>query len=213
MKKNILIADDHPIVRSGLIQILNAAPDIVVAGEADDCNDVLAQVQKKNFDLVVLDITMPGGGLEALKQLKTLKTNLPVLMLSVHHEDEYAIRSLKAGASGYLMKTTAQKDLINAIRKILSGGKYISEHLVEQLADYVSGKNDELPHRLLSNREYEIMCMIVAGKGTKEIAQELSLNPKTISTHRGRILVKMKMKNDCDLARYAIENKLMNRCE
>ncbi len=208
----VLIADDHTIVREGLKQILSEPSDIVVVDEAKDGQEVLSKVWEKDFDVVVLDITMPGqSGLEVLKQIRTVKPNLNVLILSMHPEDQYAIRVLKAGASGYVTKDTASDELINAIRKVSQGRKYVSSSLAEKLAFGVSsGIETEKPlHDSLSDREYEVMCKIASGKAVNRIAQELSLSAKTISTYRARIMDKMNMKTNADLIHYAIQNRLI----
>lgn len=206
----ILIADDHAIVREGLKQIVADTSDMVVAGEAADGQEVLEQVRKEDWDLILLDISMPGrGGIDTLKELKIEKPNLPVLVLSMHPEEQYAVRALKAGASGYLTKESAPEQLIGAIRKVSQGGKYISADLAESLAFHV-GMNSEKPlHETLSNREYQVMLMIASGKTVKEIANDLSLSVKTISTNRVRALGKMRMKNNAEMAYYAIKHGLV----
>jgi DNA-binding NarL/FixJ family response regulator len=206
----ILIADDHPIVREGLKHILEDASDILVADEASDGRDFLNKIQNRDYDVVLLDITMPGmSGLDVLKQLKITKPKLPVLILSMHPEDQYAIRALRAGASGYLTKTSAPDELVGAIRKIYSGRKFVSSSLAEKLADELNLKTGKSPHETLSDREYQVLCLIAAGKMVKEIADELSLSVKTISTYRSRILEKMNMKNNAELTHYAIKNRLV----
>jgi DNA-binding NarL/FixJ family response regulator len=161
--------------------------------------------------VVILDITMPGrGGLDTLKEIRTERPKLPVLILSIHPEDQYAVRALKAGAAGYMTKESAPDDLIKAIRKVLKGGKYISPSLAENLALFLERDDQKSPHESLSDREYQVMCMIAAGKKVKEIAESLSLSVKTISTYRARILDKMKMKSNADLIHYAIQNRLLN---
>jgi two-component system, NarL family, invasion response regulator UvrY len=206
----ILIADDHAIVRAGLKQIVADTSDMVVAGEAVDGQEVLDQVRKEDWDLILLDISMPGrGGIDTLKELKVEKPKLPVLVLSMYPEEQYAIRALKAGASGYLTKESAPEELIEAIRKVSQGGKYISMSLAENLAFHV-GTNSEKPlHETLSNREYQVMLMIASGKTVKKIANDLSLSVKTISTHRVRALRKMGMKNNAEITYYAIKHELV----
>jgi len=207
----IIIADDHAIVREGMKQILSETTDIVVADEAINGQEVLKKVWKNNYDVAVLDITMPhGGGLEILKQIKKGRPKLPVLILSMHPEDQYAVRALKAGAAGYLTKQSIPEELIRAIRKIFQGGKYISPTLAERLASELSSKSDKPPHKTLSDREYQVMLRIASGKTVSEIAGELSLSVKTISTYRSRILDKMKMKTNSELMHYAIKNKLVD---
>ena len=207
----ILIADDHPIVRQGLKQILTEEPDMGEFGEAKNSQETLDLVRKGDWDVVILDITMPGrGGLDTLKEIRTERPKLPVLILSIHPEDQYAVRALKAGAAGYMTKESAPDDLIKAIRKVLKGGKYISPSLAENLALFLERDDQKSPHESLSDREYQVMCMIAAGKKVKEIAESLSLSVKTISTYRARILDKMKMKSNADLIHYAIQNRLLN---
>ncbi len=207
----ILIADDHPIVRQGLKQILTEEPDMGEFGEAKNSQEVLDLVRENDWDVVILDITMPGrGGLDTLKEIRSERPKLPVLILSIHPEDQYAVRALKAGAAGYMTKESAPDDLIKAIRKVLKGGKYISPSLAENLALFLERDDQKAPHENLSDREYQVMCMIASGKKVKEIAENLSLSVKTISTYRARILEKMKMKSNADLIHYAIQNRLLS---
>jgi DNA-binding NarL/FixJ family response regulator len=207
----ILIADDHAIVREGLKQILSESSDLVVVDEASTGQEVLEKIHKNDLDLVVLDIAMPGrGGLDILKEIKTQKPRLPVLMLSMYPEEQYAVRVLKSGASGYLTKESAPGELVKAIRQISQGKKYISPTLAEKLAIDLEISPDRLPHETLSDREYQVMCMIASGKTLKEIADELSLSIKTISTYRSRILEKMHMKTNAELTHYAIKNRLVD---
>ena len=204
----ILIADDHPVFRRGLKQIIAETTDIVVADEAADGLEVLNKVKVGDFDVVLLDISMPGKtGIDVLAQLKYERPKLPVLMLSMHPEEQYAVRALRAGASGYLTKESAPDELVAAIRKVSTGGKYVSSSLAERLASLLQ-KAEQLPHDILSRREYQVMCLMASGKTVSEIAKELSLSVKTISTYRSRILQKMKMKNNAELTRYAINNDL-----
>ena len=206
----ILIADDHPIVRKGLKQILSEESDMGVFGEAQNSQEVLELVQKQDWDIVILDITMPGrGGIDVLKELKHERPKLPVLMLSVHPEDQYAVRALKAHASGYMTKDSAPEELVKAIRKILRGGKYISSTLAEKLAFDLETETEKPLHETLSDREHQVLLMIASGKTVSEIAEELSLSVKTIDTYRARILEKMKMKTNAELTHYAIKNKLV----
>jgi DNA-binding NarL/FixJ family response regulator len=206
----ILIADDHPIVRQGLKQILTEEPDVVVVGEAQNSQELLELVRKQDWDIVILDITMPGrGGIDVLKELKHERPKLPVLMLSVHPEDQYAVRALKAHASGYMTKDSAPEELVKAIRKILRGGKYISSTLAEKLAFDLETETEKPLHETLSDREHQVLLMIASGKTVSEIAKELSLSVKTIDTYRARILEKMKMKTNAELTHYAIKNKLV----
>jgi two-component system, NarL family, invasion response regulator UvrY len=211
MKKiKILIADDHPIVRAGFKQVISDMPDMLVADEAGNGQEVLNLIGKKDYDLVLLDISMPGrSGLEILKDLKSEKPKLPVLILSIYPEEQYAIRALRAGASGYMTKASAPNELILAIRKISEGGKYISASLAEKLAYYLDGDAAKPPQETLSDREYQVMLMIASGKTVTEIANELCLSVKTISTYRTHIREKMKMKNNAEITLYAVQNKLV----
>jgi two-component system invasion response regulator UvrY len=211
MKIRLLIGDDHAVVRKGMKQILAETKDIVVADEAGNGREVLEKVRKNDFDMVLLDISMPGrDGLEILKELKGLKPKLPVLMLSMYPEEQYAVRSLRSGASGYLTKDSAPDELISAIRKVSLGGKYVSASLAEKLAHKLGADVEKPLHEALSDREYQVMCMIASGKAVKEIGEELSLSVKTVSTYRSRILDKMRLKGNAELTRYAIDNKLVS---
>jgi two-component system, NarL family, invasion response regulator UvrY len=205
----VLIADDHPILRRGLTQIIADAGDMEVAGEAADGTEALKKIRTEPFDVVLLDLSMPGlSGMDTLKQIKREKPQLAVLVLSRYSEDEYAIPVLKAGASGYLTKTSVVEELVKAIRKVAGQGKYISPFLAEKLVEF--GYDLEKPlHERLSDREREIMYLIAAGKTTSEIAAKLILSPSTVSTYRSRVLKKMKMKNDSDLIRYSLKNGLV----
>ncbi len=206
----ILIADDHPIVRQGFKQVLSETADLVVADEAGNGQEVLALVARKDYDVILLDISMPGkNGLEVLKELRITNTKIPVLILSIYPEEQYAIRALKAGASGYLTKASAPEELISAIRKVSRGGKYISSSLAEKIAYELDGDAEKAPHDTLSDREYQILLMIASGKTVSDIADEMCLSVKTVSTYRSRILEKMKMKNNAELTTYAIRNKLV----
>ncbi|MCD4779347.1 MAG: response regulator transcription factor [Candidatus Omnitrophica bacterium] len=206
----ILIADDHPIVRAGLKQILNDAGHIQVTAEADNGSEVLALIKKKIFDVILLDISMPGkGGIDTLKQISDMKKHPPVLIISTHPEEQYAIRSIRAGAAGYITKISETSKLIGAIEKVASGRKYISETLAERLA-YDIGLDKKRPlHETLSDREYEVFCKIASGKTVSEIANEMALSVKTISTYRARILEKTNMKNNAEITHYAIKNNLV----
>jgi len=209
-KIKILIADDHAIVREGLKQIVAEEKDIVVAGEAGNSEQMMQLLEKENWSLVILDINMPGkSGLEALKDIKQLYPNLPVLILTMFSEDQYGIRAVKAGASGYLKKVSAPTDLVTAIRKIVSGGRYINQSLAEKLAEKFDQKEKDLLHDKLSDREYQIMCNIALGKSAEEIAEELSLSINTVYTYRNRILDKMSMKSNVELTQYVLSNKLV----
>jgi DNA-binding NarL/FixJ family response regulator len=206
----ILVADDHPIVRRGLKQIIADNPDMVVAVEAADGQEVLNQVWKNEFDVVLLDISMPVmNGLDILKQLKNQKPRLAVLLLSVHPEEQYALRALKAGAAGYVTKDKAPEELVSAIRAVASGKKYISPSLVQTLASTVGVAATGPLHQLLSDREYSVLRLIAAGRTKIRIAEELSVSPKTVSTYRSRLLKKWGLKTDAEIVRYAIENRLL----
>jgi two-component system invasion response regulator UvrY len=206
----ILIADDHAIVRQGLKQIVTETRDMTVAGEASNGQELLNKIREGEYDVVVLDITMPvRDGMDVLRQLRSEKPRLPVLMLSIHPEEQYALRALRAGASGYLTKESAPDELVVAIRKVSSGGKYISASLAEKLAFELEFGHEQALHEVLSDREYQVLCLIASGKTVTEIAQELSLSEKTISTYRSRILEKMNMKNNAELTYYAIKNQLI----
>ncbi len=206
----ILIADDHPVVRKGLKDIIEETPDMMVEDEASNGQETLEKVRKSDFDIVLLDISMPGrSGLEILKELKSEKPDLSVLILSIHPEEQYAVRVLKAGASGYLTKESAPDELIAAIRKASTGKKYISSSLAEKLALYLEIDAEKPLHETLSDREYEVMRMIASGKTITEIAEKLFLSVKTISTYRSRILEKMRMKSNAELTHYALKNRLV----
>ena len=209
-KIRILIADDHAIVREGLKQIVAEEKDILVAGEAENSGKLMELLAKEKWNLVVLDINMPGkSGLEALKDIKQLYPDLPVLILSMFSEDQYGLRAIKAGASGYLKKVSAPTELVTAIRKIVSGGKYINQSLAEKLAEKFENTKKVLMHEKLSDREYQIMCNIALGKTAEEIAQELSISINTVYSYRNRILEKMSLRSNVELTQYAIQNKLI----
>jgi DNA-binding NarL/FixJ family response regulator len=206
----VLVADDHGIVRRGIMQILAEIPCIKVVDEAANGQEALAKAGKAGYDLMLLDISMPGrNGLDVLKQIKAEKPRLPVLILSMHPEEQYALRALKAGASGYLTKESAPDELIAAVQKILEGGKYVSQSLAERFITELSNPTDKPPHALLSDREYEILCKIASGRTVTEIGDELALSVKTVSTYRTRILEKMNMKNNAEITRYVLENGLV----
>lgn len=203
-----IIADDHAIVRKGLRSILEETADMVVSGEASSGQDLLDKARRTPCDVVLLDIAMPGrDGLETLKLLKKEKPGLPVLILSIYPEEQYAVRALKDGASGYLTKESAPDELITAIRRVSAGRKYVSASLAERLANEL-GDGGRPPHERLSDREYQVLCMIGAGRTVSEIGVELSLSVKTISTYRSHILAKMGLKNNSDIIRYVLENSL-----
>jgi two-component system invasion response regulator UvrY len=207
----ILVADDHPIVRQGLMRIIEDTTDLVVADEADNGADVLAKVRRKDYDLILLDITMPiKNGLEIIKEIKRLKPRLPVLVLTMHPEKNYGLRALQAGAAGYLTKERAPFELTEAIRKVASGGKYISASLADIIVSEQQRNSAGLLHESLSNREYSIMLMIAEGKSSKTIAEELCLSIKTFHGYRARIMRKMGLINNSEITRYVIQNALMD---
>lgn len=209
MNINILIADDHAVVRQGLKQILADTPGMLVRGEASNGQEVLDKVRAGYWDVVILDISMPGrGGLEVLKEVRRERPALPILVFSMYAEDQYAERVLRAGGSGYVTKDCGVDELVRAIRKVCVGGKYVSPQLAEKLAFDLEGHSDKAPHETLSDREYEVMRRIALGKTVKEIADELSLSVKTISTYRGRLLKKMRLRNNAEVMHYAIQNRL-----
>jgi DNA-binding NarL/FixJ family response regulator len=207
----VLIADDHAILRSGLKEILGHELKDVVCGEAEDARQVLLQVQSGDWDLVMLDITMPGrSGLDVLKDIKAVRPKLPVLVLSMHPEDQYGKRVLKAGASGYMRKESAPDELIKAIRKVLAGGRYVSPALAEKLAVDLSDDVGRPSHETLSDREFEVLRMIASGKTVGHIAEELHLSVTTVSTYRARILEKMDLNTTAELMHYALRNHLVD---
>jgi len=212
----VLIADDHPIVRRGLRQIVGDQPDMLVAGETGDAREAIgmlgsSQPGAEQFDAVILDISMPGmSGLEALSQIRAIRPQLPVLILSAHPESELAVRALKAGAAGYLNKDLAPEELVGAIRHIASGRRYVSASVAEILADSLASP-PSAPHDGLSDREYQVLLAIAAGRTVSEIAVEMALSVKTVSTYRTRVLEKMHMENNAELMRYAIQTGLAAR--
>jgi DNA-binding NarL/FixJ family response regulator len=206
----VLIADDHAIVRQGLRQIVAETDDIVVAGEASNGHEVLDYTRRHPCDVVLLDIAMPGkDGLNTLKELKAEKPQLPVLILSMYPEEQYAVRLLKAGASGYLTKESAPDELVAAIRKVAKKGRYVSASLAERLAFLLDGGGEGAPHERLSDREYQVMLMMASGKTASEVAEAMCLSVKTISTYRVRALEKMGMRTNAEFAFYAIKEGLL----
>ncbi|KIF81407.1 response regulator [Noviherbaspirillum autotrophicum] len=206
----VLIADDHAIVREGLKQILADTRDMVVAGAAENGNDAVKLVRSVDAHILLLDISMPDkNGIEVLKLIKKEAPGLAVLVLSMHREDQYAIRSLKAGAAGYLNKQSAPAELVDAIRQVASGRKYISPALAQELANQIGDDRNVPPHETLSDREYQTLIMIASGKTVSDIALELSLSVKTISMYRTRLLQKMKLRHNAELTHYAIKNHLV----
>jgi len=206
----VCVVDDHAVVREGLKRIISENPGMAVMAEAGDGAEALRIVQSKPFDVVVLDITMPDkNGLDVLKQLHASSPTLPVLILSVHAEDQYAVRMLRAGAAGYLTKESAPARLVQAIRKVARGGKYVSTAVADKLAVQAGPNLSKAPHELLSDREYQVLCMIASGKTVTLIAEELGLSVKTVSTYRVRILEKLAMQNSAELTHYAIKEGLV----
>ncbi len=207
----ILIADDHAVVREGLKQILTEIPDTTEIDGVTNGFEVLEKISKKDYDIVILDISMPHkNGLEVLKEIKLKKPSIPVLMLSIYPEGQYATRVLKAGAAGYLTKDSAAEELVTAVEKVLSGGKYITSSLAEKLASDFTENSVKLPHEYLSDREFEIFKMIAAAKSIKEISKELFISDKTVSTYKSRIYEKMKMNSNSEITQYAVLNGLMD---
>jgi len=207
----VLLADDHAIVRAGLKEILADTGDIEVAGEAANGQEVLARVSAQDFDVAVLDMSMPGrNGIELIKLVKREKPKLRILVLSMHSEEQYAVRALKAGASGYLSKESAADELVAAIRRIAGGGAYVTPETAERLALGAAPRAETAAHTLLSDREFQVFQMIARGASVSEIARELSLSVKTISTHKTRIMDKMGLANQAELIRYALEHRLLD---
>lgn len=207
----ILVADDHPIVRAGLKQIITETADMTVADEASNGQEVLSKVSQNEYDVVLLDISMPGmHGIDALRELRARKPQLPVLILTMHPEEQYGVRVLKAGAAGYLVKESSPDELVWAIRRVAQGRKYVSPSLGERLASYLEIDACASPHEKLSDREYQVMRMIASGKTVTQIAGEISLSSKTVSTYRRRILEKTGMRSNAEMTRYAIKNGLVD---
>ena len=206
---NILLVDDHVIVREGLRRIIDDTSGMKIKAESSTGEDALELIRKKNYDIILLDISMPGkNGLQTLKEIKKYNSKQSVLMLSMHAEEQYAMRAIRAGASGYLTKDSASEQLVKAIRKIHLGGKYINETVAELLVTDIYHDEEKLPHEYLSDREFEILKLIIKGISPKQIASRLSISDKTVSTYRSRILKKMNMKSTSDIIHYSIENQL-----
>ncbi len=206
----ILLADDHAVVRHGLRQILADEFKRATFGEARNAQEALDLVWKDNWDVVILDITMPGrSGLEVLREIKKSKPRLPVLVLSMHPENQFAVRVLKRGAAGYMTKESAPEELVGAIKKVLAGGRYVSTSLAEKLATYLASDSQQPAQELLSDREFQVLRLIASGKIVSEIAKELSLSVKTISTYRTRVLEKMSLRNNAELMHYAMQHDLL----
>ncbi|PKO83605.1 MAG: DNA-binding response regulator [Betaproteobacteria bacterium HGW-Betaproteobacteria-11] len=210
-KIHVLIADDHAIVRQGLRQILSETEDLVVAGEADDGTEALQLARQQAWNVFLLDVSMPNrNGIDTLKQLKKEFPRLPVLILSMHPEEQYAVRALKAGASGYLTKQSAPEQLVTAIRQVAGGRKYVSPAVAQQLVAALSKDSDKLPHERITDREYQVLVMIAAGNSLGQIAEKLNLGVATVSTYRARLLEKMALKSTAELIRYGLENGLVD---
>ncbi len=209
----VLITDDHAVVREGVKQILAGEPDFESFGEAKDAEETLKCLREENWDVLILDITLPGdNGLNVLREVKHLRPNLPVLILSMHPEDQFAVRALKLGGAGYVTKDSVPKELAKAVRKVLAGGKYVSSSLAEKLAINLELEADtEKPlHHQLSRREYQVLCLIASGKTLKGIAENMYLSVKTISTYRARILQKMNLQSNAEIIRYCMKNGLVD---
>lgn len=206
----VLVADDHALIRKGLKQILDDTEDMRVTGEAESGMQAINMLQEGDYDLVLLDISLPDkNGVEVLKQIRANHPQLPVLMLSMHAEEQYAVRSMKSGASGYLNKQSAPVQLVAAIRQVATGKKYISTELAEQLANGLTEGYQELLHQTLSDREYQTLCLLASGKKLSEMAEIMSLSTKTVSVYRARLLDKMKLKTNAEAIQYAISNHLL----
>lgn len=211
MTIRLLLADDHQIVREGLKGILTAHADLQVVAEASNSDEVLAAVRGVGFDVLLLDISMPGRtGLELIKCAHQERAHLPILVLSMHNEQQYAVRALRAGAAGYLTKDSAGAELVTAIRKVAAGGRYITPTVAEQLALEVGPAPDMPPHQLLSDREFEVFRLLVSGQSVTQIAERLHLSVKTVSTHKSRLMEKMHLANQAELVRYALDNALID---
>ncbi len=210
MKPRILIADDHAIVRKGLIQLLLENYPHAGFGEVNNAEELLAEVLKREWDIVICDINMPGrSGIDALQQIKKSIPDMPVLIMSMYPEDQYALRAFKAGASGYLGKETIHSNLITAVEKVLAGKKFITPGVAEEMANILNEERKKLPHESLSNREFEVLVLLATGKPSSEIAKKLSISITTVSTYRTRVLEKLKMKSNADLVKYALEANLI----
>lgn len=206
----VVIADDHAVVRRGLREIVADETDMEIGAEACTAQELLDLVRKQCWDAVVLDISLPGrSGLEVLEELKRERPSMPVLVHTMHPEDQFAVRAFRAGAAGYLTKDSAPTELIRALRKIVAGGKYVGASLAEKLAARMDPRVVESPHQTLSDREFEVFRLLASGKTVSEIGEQLSLSVKTISTYRSRILEKMKMKNNAELMRYALQEHVL----
>jgi DNA-binding NarL/FixJ family response regulator len=207
----ILIADDHPIIREGLKQILKISPDIVIKGEASNGDEVLKLLRNNKYDLILLDLSLPKkNGIEVLKEIRKKLPKLPILILSIHSDEHFIIEALRSGASGYITKDSIPEELILAIKNVYNGQTYINQKVAEKLINKIKFNKGQLPHNILSPREYQVMIKIGQGKSLKEISEELSLSVKTISTYRKRILEKMDLKTNAQIIKYVIENNLLD---
>lgn len=207
----VLITDDHALIRRGLKQVLQEGLGAVTVGEAQDAKEALEQIMKQRWDVVIMDITMPGrSGLDILRDIKLAQPLLPVLILSMHPEDQFAVRVLKAGASGFIPKESAPEELIKAIRKVVAGGRYVTPALAEKMAFDLAARRDKPPHETLSDREFQVLRLIGSGKPVGQIAEDLGLSVKTVSTYRARVLEKMSMQNNAELTHYAIKHQLVD---
>lgn len=207
----VVIADDHTLVRRGLAEVIADAVDLAVVGEAASGDTLLSLLRAGTPDVVVLDLSMPGpSGLDLVKQLRAEFPDLPILVLSMHPEDQYAVRVLRAGAAGYLTKEAAERDLVQALRRVAAGGRYLTPALAEALLAHFDADAGTAPHALLSDREFQVLRLLASGKPVSSIGEELALSVKTVSTYRARLLQKMGMKNNAELTRYAIENSLLD---
>lgn len=209
MTIQVIVADDHPLLRAGLVSVLNAANDIRVVAEAGNGGEVATAMRNNKFDVLLLDVSMPGkSGLDLLRQIRKDHARLPILMVSSHAEDQYALRAIKAGASGYVTKMSAPSELVSAVRTIASGRKYITPAIAELLAEHIEHPDMETPHETLSDREFQTLKMIGAGHSLTEIGETLCISVKTVSVYRARVLEKMRMKNNVELTRYVVEHGL-----
>jgi len=205
-----LVADDHAIVRRGLVDLFGGSGDIVVGGEATNARELLELVEKAPWDVVVLDINLPDrSGLDLLADMKRLRPELPVLILTMYAEEQFAVRAMRAGAAGYVTKESAPEELIQAVRKVVNRGRYVSPELAERLAHWVDGGSEKPPHETLSTREFQIFIMLASGRTVSQAAEELCISVKTVSTYRARVLEKMNLKTNADLTLYAVRNRLV----
>jgi two-component system invasion response regulator UvrY len=205
-----LVADDHAIVRRGLVDLFGGSGDIVVGGEATNARELLELVEKDPWDVVVLDINLPDrSGLDLLADMKRLRPELPVLILTMYAEEQFAVRAMRAGAAGYVTKESAPEELIQAVRKVVNRGRYVSPELAERLAHWVDGGSEKPPHETLSTREFQIFIMLASGRTVSQAAEELCISVKTVSTYRARVLEKMNLKTNADLTLYAVRNRLV----